>query len=620
MKQFITFIVIFLLGASSIISQTETLTVLYLNDTHSCLAPLGPRTADLQGTVGGIARAASVIGSYEMGSGNVLTLHSGDFCIGDLFYNKYFGVPELQILNQVGLDAMTVGNHEFDLGPTTLETALTAAFGNPSTGFPLLSANADLSAYPGNLSTYIKSYTIKNFGDLKVGIFGLTTHETNMLSNPSPVVIDDDFLTTAGIMVQTLKVVEGCDFVICLSHYGTLGDQALATYVPGIDLIVGGHDHIPVPPTKIGDTWLVQGFSQYQAIGKLDFEISSTSIVLAGSEIIKLDASIPENPAIAGIVTGLIAGIEALYGPVYSQQIGNSNQFMEEYAANTNKPGNHSTSCGNFISDAMVWKTGTDLAIEPGGSIAMPIYQGPIVPADLFRTVGYGFNTQNGLGFRLLTASISGYELYRAMEILLTFLDNEDFFPQFSGLTLRYMPYAPEGERVSSIKINGKTLNPTQMYTFTSNELVPKMLDLFGIIYQDVVIMDNYTEFQNLCAYTEYLGGKIKAGNQARVIGVGYDEEDQVMSNVLPVNGKMQNYPNPFNPSTVITFSIPIDGIVKLTVYNTIGEEVTVLSNEYKTAGEYQVQWQAANCPAGVYFYNIQSTGYNETKKMLLLK
>ena len=110
-----------------------------MNDTHSCLAPLAPRNPDLSGTQGGIARAASVIGLTKMTETNVLTLHAGDSFIGDMFFNNYFGAAEFQIMDVLGFDAMTVGNHEFDLTPAQLDTA--CHYGLMPGGFPLLSAN-----------------------------------------------------------------------------------------------------------------------------------------------------------------------------------------------------------------------------------------------------------------------------------------------------------------------------------------------------------------------------------------------------------------------------------------------------------------------------------------------
>jgi hypothetical protein len=81
-----------------------------------------------------------------------------------------------------------------------------------------------------------------------------------------------------------------------------------------------------------------------------------------------------------------------------------------------------------------------------------------------------------------------------------------------------------------------------------------------------------------------------------------------------------QNYPNPFNPSTIIKYSIPKTSKVKLTLFNLLGEEVTTLVNEEKNAGYHQVDFNANNLPSGIYFYQLKTNSYVETKKMILLK
>ncbi|MEB2355701.1 MAG: metallophosphoesterase, partial [Ignavibacteriales bacterium] len=121
----------------------DTITILHVNDSHSTLEAIGPRDANLEGTQGGISRAATVIGMTKMTEQNVLTLHGGDVFIGDFFFNKFLGVAEFQLMASLGFDAMAVGNHEFDLTPAYLDTALRNSF-PPGYGFPLISSNVNL--------------------------------------------------------------------------------------------------------------------------------------------------------------------------------------------------------------------------------------------------------------------------------------------------------------------------------------------------------------------------------------------------------------------------------------------------------------------------------------------
>jgi len=81
-----------------------------------------------------------------------------------------------------------------------------------------------------------------------------------------------------------------------------------------------------------------------------------------------------------------------------------------------------------------------------------------------------------------------------------------------------------------------------------------------------------------------------------------------------------QNYPNPFNPQTTITYSIPSGRFVKLTVFNTTGEEIETLVNEYKTEGTHEITFNAENLPSGIYFYKIDAGDFSLAKKMVLLK
>lgn len=129
-----TFLVVALLGGLFNFSfAADSLTILFVNDTHTNLAPQAPRNPDLSGTIGGIARAASYIGNYKATHSRVLTLHGGDMSIGDPLFVGFLNVPELKLLKSIGFDAAGVGNHEFDLGSGILFQMLQNAFptGNP---------------------------------------------------------------------------------------------------------------------------------------------------------------------------------------------------------------------------------------------------------------------------------------------------------------------------------------------------------------------------------------------------------------------------------------------------------------------------------------------------------
>jgi 5'-nucleotidase / UDP-sugar diphosphatase len=614
-------IILVLIFLVSVRTQTDTITILHINDTHSTLAPLAPRDAALHGTRGGIARATTIIGTTKAQETNVLKLHGGDLFIGDLFFNKYFGVAELQIMKQLGFDAMCVGNHEFDLGPATLQAALDNAF--VGGGFPLLSANMNMDNFP-TLKQYIKKYIIKQVGNVKVGIFGLTTPETNSFSLPYPVVIDS-FENAAVTSVTELRQ-QGCNLVICLSHLGILYDQGLAASLPGIDVIISAHDHLATPNViTVGSTHIVQTDAFYSQIGKMKLIVTGNNVSLLNYQLITLDQNVPEEPQTKALIDTLIAGIEATYGPVYSQQIGTATEDIEELAGSLTVPGDHDTPLGNLLTDAYRWKTGTQIALLVGGSTAQPIYKGSIVAADAFRAIGYGFDTVKGLGYRLIKFKLTGLDILKGLEFGLSSVEyNDELLPQVSGMKYTYNPAKPQGNRVTSVTIGNQPIDSIQLYTVTCNEFLSYALaQMVGVQPFDPYLYVDSTEFEVLTQYiiSQQTISPIREGRVKFDPKLGTDREKiQPLSYTLE-----QNYPNPFNPATTLKFTIPVAAKVSLQIFDITGKLVRTLLDEYKQAGSYSVSFDARDysgrqLSSGVYFYRLHAADQVITRKCVLLK
>jgi 5'-nucleotidase / UDP-sugar diphosphatase len=620
----LTILTILVLSSVSLFSQADTLTVLYVNDSHSNLAPVGPRDHNLVATYGGIARIASFIGAAKMKESNVLALHGGDFSIGDLFYNKYFGVAELQILNSIGLDAAAIGNHEFDLTSATLLQALQASF-TPSTGFPFVSANLNLDALP-DLKAYIQPYTIKQVGNIKVGIFGLLTPETNAISQPAPAFIDSDYIGTASKM-KDLLLAQGCNVIICISHLGILGDKEVAHHVSGINLIVGAHDHIIInPAVQIFNggkpTYIVQANAFYLDAGVIKLIINNNNVKLLSNVVVPITKrTVPEEPTIKAMVDAMITDIEATWGiPFYTQKVAEAREDFSELAEDLTKYGKHDTHIGNLVTDAFRWKENTNIALDVCGSTAQPIYKGPIVPADLYRVVSYGFNTDNGLGFRIATFNITGADLMMGLEIGVSQVElSDELLPQVSGMAYKYDPKLPPFQRIFDVEINGKELNPTKVYTATANEFLVLMMQSFGVNFTNVDVKTGLSEFQVLNEYAAHLKtlvpkeeGRVRANHNPKGHRCPKDDCGGITLN--------QNYPNPFNPTTTIGYSISTPSRVVISIYNILGQRVAELVNEEKIAGDYKVQWNASNFPSGIYVYKLEAGNYTQVKRLLLLK
>ena len=615
MKNFVLLLAVFCAVYSSVMA--DTLTIVHVNDTHSNLASGGRRDGNLKGALGGIARAASFIGMAKATMPNVLTLHAGDIYVGDLFFQKYYGVAELQLMSALGFDAMAVGNHEFDLTPSTLQIALDTAFAAGQT-FPLLSANLILEddAVKG-LKKYIQPYTIKQVGGMKVGIFGMTTPETNLLSQPAPAVIDTNIIEIATATVQALKS-QNCTVIIMLSHLGVALDEVVAQYVDGINLIVGGHDHYVLnKPMMVNGTPIVQAGAFYHEIGLVQLDVSAGKVTVLNAEVTPLDEKILEEPTIAGAVEMLVADIESVYGKVYTQKIAEADDDFHEVAENLTENGNKDTEIGNLVTDAYRATLGTDIAIQPGGSTAQMLYKGELVAADAFRAVGYGFNTINGLGFRMATFSVTGAELMAGLEFGLSSIElNDEFLIQVSGMKYSYNPLASVGSRLQSVEIGNKALKPTARYSIATNEFVLAFFGIIGIQPINIKILGDTTEFAVLAGYLQAIQ-KATPKTEGRIIAspmTSVDETKHSNENTIQVA------PNPTDSKTTIHFTTASPEKVRLVVYSNLMHEVAVPFDGILEAGAQSIAIDTEYLASGAYVYKLTIGAMSSVGQLIVKK
>ncbi len=613
------------------VSFAQTITLLHLNDTHSHLDAYGPKDAALNGTIGGVAKAATYIGMTKMTEPNVLVLHAGDAFVGDLFFNKYFGIPELRMLSMLGVDAMTIGNHEFDFGPEYLQGFIEAAYFNPADpevvpAIPLISANLDFIAFP-TLDPYIAPSVIKEIDGVKIGIFGLTV-PGNPTTNSAPVQILENVGDIAYAQVTALRTA-GCQVVILLSHLGIYGDRQIAAGVPGIDMIIGGHDHLlftepeyvinaytglSVPVCQVG--------SMYQNIGKMKFTVSESGVTIDSYEVIPLNATIPAVPEMQAAVDDLKAGIVEQYGDVYHTVVANACGDLEE-TFDSQRPF-RDTHLGNIITDAYRWKTGTEISLTALGLIAEKIYAGPIVGADIFRAVSYGYDPETGLGLRVVTGRISGAELLEGLEIGLAALEiTDDFCLQVSGMAYMYDSAKPVGQRliIPSVRIDGKMIKLNKNYNITINEGIVAVLGGYGVEISDLSVLpvNEYTVLRDYMAKKRVIIPKLEGRILDRTVLPWRPASDRAKAVFVRLL-KHFCYPNPFNPMTTVAFEIPEPTHVTLKVYNMIGQVVATLADEELVAGSHQRTFDGTRLTSGVYFYRLQTGNTMQTEKMVLMK
>ena len=470
----------------------DTLTILHTNDTHAHLLPYGPKDAEGNWMWGGMAKIATMAGMTRMGGGKVMLMDAGDFSVGDFMFQKYLSIAELQIMKALGYDAIALGNHEFDLFPSTLKYELNEA-GLPDGNTAVLCANLDLTG-DQELGLFVKPYIIKQMGELKIGIFSLLNEVATQISNPSPVVVRPA-LAEAQAWVDSLEA-QQCDLIVLLSHLGFDYDQMVASQVTGIDVIVGGHSHTMVTsPVTIGNTVIVQAGEFGRYLGKLTIIFDNKLISDWAYDLISIDETVPAEPTVAALVGNLAAGVEsdARFGPVYTEDIA-------EAAVDLNKPLGaglfRDNALGNLVADAIRAKTGTDISFQPQGFCSQTIYEGYVRGADIFQAVPYGYDTASGFGLKLATFETDGMSIISGLEFAVYNLPYvEDFFLHGSNISYAYNSANPPGARVDygSIMIGGYPLDPMATYTVTVCDAVIGFLSQIpGFNTDDIVITDNF--------------------------------------------------------------------------------------------------------------------------------
>ena len=224
----------------STLNSQLLLTVLHTNDTHSCIMPLSPNLADtLIAGRGGYLRRAAMIERERADDPSLLLFDSGDFSQGSPYYTLYKGDVEVGLMNIMGYDAATIGNHEFDFGLDNMARLFRMA------QFPIVCANYDFTGTP--VEGLVKPYVIIRRNGLKIGVFGLAPELDGLVMARSCEGVGYlDPIATATDMVKTLKK-KKCDIIVCLSHLGWdlpgIDDTELIPAVTGIDIVLGGHSH-----------------------------------------------------------------------------------------------------------------------------------------------------------------------------------------------------------------------------------------------------------------------------------------------------------------------------------------------------------------------------------------
>lgn len=461
-----TFTIAAVFGAVFAFSQEPiTITVLHTNDLHGRVEPAVVRGKQL----GGYARQATLIKQLRSKHKNTVLLNAGDTFQGTLFFNVYEGLADAALMNMIGYDAMAVGNHEFDRGPSTL-----AAF-TKSVRFPVLAANVDFSTEP-LLKGLIRPYTVLEVGGQKLGVVGGVTEYTPSISSPGDNVKFLDPVKPIQAAVDELTR-QGVNKIVLVTHIGYSEEMELVRKLRNVDALIGGHSHSllgdqhspegwPQPrgayPTQVVDAdgrtvHLVQAWEWGKVVGRLslDFDAAGRVTRVSGAEVLPVDDSIQPDPSVAAIVSAFKKPIEAMASAVVGEAVAD---FPRDRANGQDSP------LDRLITDSMLAateKAGAVLALMNAGGVRAPLEAGSITFGELKEIQPFD-NT-------LVILDITGEELLKSLE---HGAGRGGLLLPSSGTTYTIVRSAPDGQQVRDVVVAGQPLDLKKTYRIVTNSFI----------------------------------------------------------------------------------------------------------------------------------------------------
>ncbi|OIQ31671.1 MAG: multifunctional 2',3'-cyclic-nucleotide 2'-phosphodiesterase/5'-nucleotidase/3'-nucleotidase [Alphaproteobacteria bacterium MedPE-SWcel] len=464
------------LGLSAGMAAAEyKLTILHTNDFHARFEPISKYDSGCSSEdnaegkcFGGSARLVTAVEAARARAGNSILVDGGDQFQGTLFYTYYKGKVAAEMMNKLGYDGMTVGNHEFDDGPEVLRGFMDAV------DFPVLMSNADFSAEKFLSDKLLKSTVIEKGGE-KIGLIGLTPEDTDELASPGPNVTFSDPVAAVQGEVDRLTA-SGVNKIIVLSHSGYGVDQKVAAGTTGVDVIVGGHsntylsnesDRAAGPyPTMVNDVAIVQAYAYGKFLGELNVTFDDAgNVTEAAGEPLIMDAAVSEDET-------TVARIAELAGPL--DEIRNKVVAAAATAIEGSRDVCRAEECpmGNLVADAMLARVkdqGVSIAIQNGGGVRASIDAGEVTMGEVLTVLPF----QNTLS----TFQITGQTMIEALENGVSQVeDGGGRFPQVAGLSFAFDASKEPGSRVSDVMVlDGETatpIDPAKTYGVVSNNYV----------------------------------------------------------------------------------------------------------------------------------------------------
>lgn len=487
----LVFAMVFPVFAQDAEAEPFELTLIHVNDIHAHHQPHSDGH-------GGAARQATVVNQIRAERENTLLLDAGDRFTGTMFHILHLGQDSAQLINQLGFDVFTLGNHEFDNGGEVLGQFIDA-LGD----IPVLTANIDFGENP-DLAGKVHPYTILEVAGEQIGVIGIVAPDTGILSAPpKDIVFSDDLVNITQAAVDELTEA-GVNKIILLSHVGYSVDVMLAQAVSGVDVVVGGHSHTLLGnahaasegeyPTVLesanGETVLVvQAGSNTRYVGELNVTFDADGLLTdwAGDTIF-LSKFITPDPDVVALVEELAEPLAELN----ATPVGEAAFFLE----------GDRTVCrveeclmGNLVADAMRLDAGADIAFINSGGVRASIDAGEITLGEVL--------TVQPFGNLLSNLSLTGADVIAALENGVSQLRLNDAgqvsrtdlagrFLQVSGIKVVIDPTQEPGSRIVSVDVLNdageyEPIDTEAVYTIATLNFIRTGGDGFSVLAENAI-------------------------------------------------------------------------------------------------------------------------------------
>nr|WP_170066810.1 bifunctional UDP-sugar hydrolase/5'-nucleotidase UshA [Vibrio gangliei] len=511
--------------------KTYHLTILHTNDNH------GRFWHNQDGEYGMAARKTvvdRVRQEVQAEGGNVLLFSGGDINTGVPESDLQDAEPDFKGMNQIGYDAMAVGNHEFDNPLDVLMKQRDWA------NFPMLSANI----YDKNTGKRLfQPYKIFDEQGIKIAVIGLTTEDTAKIGNPEYIggIEFRDPKEEAKQVIAELQANEKPDLIFAVTHMGHYdngqsgvnapGDVTLARYLPQgeLDMIIGGHSQEPVcmespnhrnqsyqpgeecKPDQQNGTWIVQAHEWGKYVGRADFEFKNGELNLVSYNLIPVNlkktvlvngekrkdfiqSEIPQDPELKALLQPYQDKGQAQL----NVKIAHTNGKLE---GDRNEVRFRQTNLGRLIGQAHMERVNADFAIMNSGGVRDSIAAGDITYKDVLKVQPFG---------NIVTyIDMKGSDVLDYLNVVGTMPVDSGAYVQFAGISMT----VADG-KVSNVKIGGKALDVNKVYRFSipsfnaaGGDGYPKITDKPGFVntgFVDAEVLKDYLEKHSPLSIADY--------------------------------------------------------------------------------------------------------------------